>query len=242
MLLPLRKLISHLPPSVQRALRRSLMRVRVWRRRLTSEEYEYHILHQLVRPGDWALDIGANFGVYTARLSELVGPEGRVISMEPVVQTFDALNALVQELPYRNVTLLNVACFDNSCTLPMTIPRSGDGLENLYESALDARGGAGEGGQTALCLPVDALGLPKRIALAKIDTEGAELPVLRGMAKILERDKPVLIVEWNPEIETITGFLSQFGYKVASSSGQTRTPEGYVRQNYLFVAGSPQEV
>lgn len=47
-------------------------------------------------PGDWALDIGANVGHYTKRMSDLAGPEGRVIAFEPVPDTFAVLCANAQ--------------------------------------------------------------------------------------------------------------------------------------------------
>lgn len=228
----LKRLASWLPRRAHRSLRRGYVRWRFRQGSFVSQEYEYHILDQLVRPKDWVLDIGANFGVYTARFSRLVGPEGRVIAMEPVLQTFDILNALVQELPLRNVTLLNVACFEKSCALPLRIPHDAFGAENLYESALDPEAS----GPVALCLSVDALQLPERVAVAKIDVEGAELHVLRGMTATLARDRPILIVEWSPGMEKTVEFLELFGYKVLSTSGKGKDPEGYERLNYVFRA------
>jgi FkbM family methyltransferase len=228
----LKRLASWLPARAHHSLRRYYVRWRFRQGRFSSQEYEYHILDRLVRPKDWVLDIGANFGVYTARFSQLVGPAGRVIAMEPVHQTFDILTALVRELPLRNVTLLNVACFEKSCVLPLRIPPGDFGMENLYESALDPNAT----GPAALCLSVDALQLPERVALAKIDVEGAELQVLRGMTATLARDRPILIVEWSPGMEKLIEFLEQFGYKVLSASGKGKSPEGYEQQNYLFRA------
>jgi FkbM family methyltransferase len=228
----LKRLATWLPVRAQRSLRRAYVRRRFRQGRFKSREREYHILDQLVRPKDWVLDIGANFGVYTARFSQLVGPEGRVIAMEPVPQTFDVLNALVQELPLRNVTLLNVACFEKSSALPLRIPSDGLGSENLYESTLDASAD----GPVALCLSVDSLQLPKRIAVVKIDVEGSELEILRGMRATLARDLPILIVEWMPGIDRIIEYLEPFGYTVSSRSGKGLTPEGFEQQNYVFRA------
>ncbi len=64
----------------------------------------------------------------------------------------------------------------------------------------------------ALALSVDAIGLPHRVALAKIDTEGHELAVLRGMTNLLERDRPVVIVEANSK--DVVGLMTDFGYGV----------------------------
>jgi FkbM family methyltransferase len=226
----LKRLASWLPERAHRSLRRGYVCWRFRQGRFASREYEYHILDQIVRPKDWVLDIGANVGTYTARFSQLVGPEGRVVAIEPVQQTFDILTALVQELPLRNVTLLNVACFDKSCALPLRIPPGDFGMDNLYESTLDA----GAAGPAVLCLTVDALQLPERIAVAKIDVEGAELQVLRGMTATLARDRPILIVEWSPGMEKVVEFLEPFGYSVLHTSGKGKSPGGYEQQNYVL--------
>ena len=57
-----------------------------------DQEPDLKLVQHLVKPGDTVLDVGANFGVYTRVLSQLVGPAGRVISVEPVPQTFSILS------------------------------------------------------------------------------------------------------------------------------------------------------
>jgi len=46
-------------------------------RRLVSKEPEFHRLAEFVKAGDRVLDVGANAGQYTLRLSELVGKGGK---------------------------------------------------------------------------------------------------------------------------------------------------------------------
>jgi hypothetical protein len=55
--------------------------------------------------------------------------------------------------------------------------------------------------------------------LAKIDVEGHELPVLRGMRALLERDHPVLIVETSSQ-ETIE-LLHGLGYATERLPGSS---------------------
>jgi FkbM family methyltransferase len=150
------------------------------------------MLERWVRAGDTVLDVGANIGRYTMKLSALVGPQGRVIAVEPVAETFLLLSENVSRSPHGNVTLLNVAASRGFEVLGMTVPRDASGIENLYQASID---GGSEGGPRVLTAPMDALRLPSRISLAKIDVEGHELAALEGMDRILTEDRPVLIVE-----------------------------------------------
>ncbi len=46
-------------------------------------EPELRELDQLLSPGDVFVDVGANIGLYALKAARLVGPDGRVIAMEP---------------------------------------------------------------------------------------------------------------------------------------------------------------
>jgi FkbM family methyltransferase len=174
--------------------------------RAIENEGEFHRLHQWVQPGDWVLDIGANIGNYAARLSELVGARGRVIAVEPVPQTFELLAANVGRFPLQNVTLLNVAASDRFFTSGMQMPPLDSGGPNPYMAHLTAD----SADIVVVCMPLDAMEIDRPIRLIKVDVEGHELSALRGMRRLLERDRPVLIIEG--QSAEVASFLSGFGY------------------------------
>jgi FkbM family methyltransferase len=211
----MKRLVARFPGSVQHELRRWFFARQISSRRFFTDEKEYGCLPTLLAPGDWVLDIGANVGHYAMRMSELVGPAGRVIAFEPVPDTFALLAANVRRFPHANVTLLNVAVSDGSAAVGMQIPSFAEGLTNYYQAHLSDK----PEGLTVLTLPVDALALPGRVRLAKIDVEGHELPVLRGMRALLERDHPVLIVETSSQ-ETIE-LLHGLGYATERLPGSS---------------------
>ena len=41
------------------------------------------LLMRALRPGDFAIDVGANVGFFTLMMAKLVGPEGKVLAVEP---------------------------------------------------------------------------------------------------------------------------------------------------------------
>lgn len=135
MMSAIKRLASRLPIRYQQELKRLHFANQIRNRSFKtaeSEDREYARLHEWAGPGDWVLDIGANVGNYTARLSEIVGAAGRVLAFEPVPENFELLTANIARFPLRNVTLLNVAVSDQVGLCGMTMPTLETGLQNRY--------------------------------------------------------------------------------------------------------------
>lgn len=201
----LKQMAARLPALWQHALKRHYYAWQIRRGRFRTHEREFDRLGEFVSPGDWAIDVGANVGHYAARLSALVGPAGRVLAIEPVPNTFELLTQNARHFPFANVTLLNIAASDRAAVLGMEVPdvHCGAYLAHVTEKAT---------GLNILAMPLDSLALPGRVRLVKIDAEGHELSVLRGMTGLLERDRPALIVEVSSDKST--KFLVDRGYEV----------------------------
>ena len=96
-----------------------LQPLRVWHHRRVlgsfpdTDEPDLAVVREPVQRGAVTVDLGANFGIYTKVLSDLVGPTGTVISVEPMRQTFDALSRNIRSLGMDNVTCVNVAISDS---------------------------------------------------------------------------------------------------------------------------------
>jgi len=205
--LPLLKhLISRMPASWQWEMKRRFYRRQIQRDSFVTDEPEYAILDSLLSTGDWAIDVGANIGHYTKRMSEIVGEHGRIIAFEPIGDTFSLLAANLQAFRYKNVSLLNAAASDQTGIAGMSIPHFENGMRNYYEASITTNGD----GLQAMTLAIDSLCLPSAVQLVKIDAEGHELNVLRGMTQLLSRDKPVLIIEVSSR--EVDSFLEPLGY------------------------------
>jgi Methyltransferase FkbM domain len=79
-----------------------------------------------------------------------------------------------------------------------------------------------------LCVPLDAIPIPGKVRLVKIDTEGHDLEVLIGMESLLRRDQPMLIVEGSVG-SPLAAWLSGRGYMVDAMTGSyniVATPPG----------------
>lgn len=182
---------------------------------------EFDLLPRYLKPGDWVLDIGANVGYYTLRLSELVGRAGRVFAFEPMSRTVEVLSANTRYAPFDNITILQTAVSDSPGILSFMVDAAPNGLPDYFTARAT---GNGKGDCSIFATTIDSMALPQRVALAKIDTEGAEESVLRGMENLIRRDQPVLIVECQ---ESLAGYLAGFGYRMVPRKG--------VSANLLFL-------
>jgi FkbM family methyltransferase len=157
---------------------------------------ETRFCERLLRPGDVAVDVGANIGLYTLLFSALVGPQGRVHTFEPAPENARRLRVNLLLNDVGNVELREAAVFS----------RSGPVTLNLFEQRLGAWHSLGRPelpdpfapGKTIApsdSLEVQALTLDDyaaaagldRIALLKIDVEGAEPDVIAGATGLLGR-------------------------------------------------------
>jgi len=202
----LKNLAARMPTAWQLEIRRHLYRRQIRRGVFITHEPEYVLLSSFLSEGDWAIDIGANIGHYTKGMSDLVGARGRVIAFEPVADTFALLAANGRNYRYQNVTLLNAAASDKTGITGISVPRLTNGLNNYYEATVVSNGD----GLPVMTLALDSLELPAAVRLVKIDAEGHELSVLKGMRQLIARDKPVLIVEVSSNDVHI--FLAKMGY------------------------------
>lgn len=208
-----RVLAGKLPAWCQQELKRAYFRRQIRRARFRSDEPEFDLLERWIGSGDHVLDIGANVGHYTGRLSRLVGAAGRVFAFEPMPETFELLAANSMVFGARNVTLFNAAASDRTQLLRMTAPKFETELTNYYMACLTP----GDAGVIVLCIAIDGLDLPGPIKFAKIDVEGHELAVLHGMQRVLHRDHPTLMVEG--EAAAVTDYLRSFGYSFEKLDG-----------------------
>jgi len=200
----------------------------------TSSSIEYHLLFrgchepeivnlikQVVRPGNFCLDIGANIGAHTLLMARIAGSTGHVIGLEPHPQIYHRLlqNTCLNRLT--NVKVVNAALADK------------DGTIDLYGFAADAF----EQGISSLLPDHEAktkievrairgatLVREQRIEACdflKIDVEGAELDVLQGARSILHNQRPLILVElfephqqrFGRSCQRIVDFLETYDYE-----------------------------
>jgi FkbM family methyltransferase len=168
-----------------------------------EKEPELRVVKHLVKPGDTVIDIGANVGVYSKILSELVGPNGRVYSIEPFPSTFEVLCYNIKKLHLDNVEPINVAVSDSEAVVTMVLPHDSSGAETHYRASIVTDHGDEGKSETAnvKATTIDAnfLSVSGTISFIKCDVEGHELACIKGAAKFLARSKAAWLIEVSGE-------------------------------------------
>jgi FkbM family methyltransferase len=179
------------------------------------------------------VDVGANYGLYSL-LAALWNPSIRVVAFEPLLPIFEnlkknvALNGLVDRIVCENVALAN-----NSGRATLYLPASeGKDLEStgtLSSNSWQVRKHAQPVQVTAMRFDDYAASHPAHVDIIKIDVEDFEADVLRGMAKVIQRDRPFIVCEILPrnrehKNERTRQVIEDLGY-----TPYWITPSGYIR-------------
>lgn len=205
----IKRIIAMTPDGFQEGLKRIYFKRQIKNGSFITSEPEFNELDKFVNEGDWVIDIGANIGHYTIKLSELAGAKGRVIAFEPIPVTFTHLSENTLHSKYKNITLMNAAVSEKTELASMSIPDFSTGLRNYYEASISSA--TNETDTSVLTLSIDSLQINHRISLIKIDAEDHEPSVFRGAKKLIERDTPIIIVE--TVTDEIRKQLLKLGYK-----------------------------
>jgi FkbM family methyltransferase len=213
-----------------------LRTVRIISRNLLKRKYEPEILFldRFLSPGDTCLHIGASDGRHTVVMSRLVRT-GHIHCFEPSAFTLTVLERAIRFHGIRNVTTHRMAVGDHPGTMNLVTPVKANGhlgrsfafvsatvpeLEHLRETR----------GFTDLHVdPVEVCTVDQfceasaieSVQFIRCDVEGGEIRVLGGARRVLERDRPVLLLEVHPHslkdqvgssAEEVRSLLEDSGY------------------------------
>ena len=159
------------------------------------ERHVIPVFRRFAKPNSTILDIGANFGLYTAIGGRIIREHGRLIAFEGNPHTFEYLQrTMYANKLYHNkrVQLVNALVSD----------QSGTGTLHYRPTELGGASMTGHRAPDIISVDVRALTIDEYLAddvkvdLVKIDVEGYEPHVLKGMERTLARCTNVrLIIE-----------------------------------------------
>lgn len=183
------------------------------------------LLAELVKPGETVVDIGANRGGFTFAAAAAATRKGKVISFEPNPIVADVLRAEIALNAVDNVVVHQCGLSDCKGLLPLTVPNinSGEGsfAGSLYESnstfTVDIHLG-------------DDFLANETPAIIKIDVEGYETKVVRGLSQTIQHCFPMIITEIisqhleraGSSVKELNELMESFGYKAFRLSLQKK--------------------
>lgn len=198
-----------------------LIRENIW------EPFETKYFLEYLKKGNIILDIGANIGYYTLLFSKLVGDKGKVFAFEPDPDNFKMLRKNVDFNHCQNVILVNKAVTNKTGKINLFLDELNKGDHRTYDSH-DGR----------KSIRVDSIRLDdyfkdnhRKINYIKIDTQGSEGMIMKGMTKLLKSCKKIKIIcEFWPmglhksgiQPRKYLNLLKRFGFKLLELSEATK--------------------
>ncbi|MFC7474979.1 FkbM family methyltransferase [Dankookia sp. GCM10030260] len=149
----------------------------------------------VLRPGDLAVDAGANHGLHSYPMAARVGPAGRLLSIEPIPVLADALRAGAVERGLPQLELHQVALSDREGTAEFHWIRNADGYSGLQ--ARDYPFQPDEQKLSVQTVRLEGLleGASQPWRFIKLDLEGGEFRALQGAERALAVSRPVIVFE-----------------------------------------------
>lgn len=185
------------------------------------------LIDRFVKQGDCVIDIGANYGHFTLAASKKAGADGRIIAFEPSPVNFARLAVNCDLNHLQNVTMHSVALSDTPGNMVLSVPRANSGEATLANSKYASD--EVDVYNVDVCVG-DVLLADVQPDYIKIDVEGFEPYVVRGLESLLRKHLPILMTEVVTDHlaragetpQTLNDFLSSIGYEAFSTTLQRR--------------------
>lgn len=165
---------------------------------LGAQPSEEVFLENLPWAGKTVYDVGGYEGIFSLFFARRVGPTGRLITFEPNPANYAAIvaNVALNGFAHVDVRPIAVGAAPGTATLVFPVDETARGslLVDIQDQIKQ------EKHIDAVDVPIESLdnlvagGLP-RPDFVKIDVEGFELDVLRGMAAVVASYRPALYIE-----------------------------------------------
>jgi len=175
--------------------------VRAYKYLFVYDKYEINYIRENLNPGEVAFDIGAHKGAYAYWMRRSVKKSGKIVAIEPQPILYEYLKKMIAICGFTNVTVMDYGVSEKDSEGVITVPgkpgsisqgaRIDDKkiLQNKHKQDLHTI--------NVKIRSVDSIvaetGLKPKVI--KIDVEGHEFSVLKGMAETLTEIRPRIIME-----------------------------------------------
>jgi len=191
-------------------IRESLERKIYFEKKYEEERLDYLIYKIKKKQLNIFIDIGANIGIYSLRIGKNIPNINKVISFEPLLETFHKLKINVIRNNLENkIDIYNYGLSSQSKDLFGILRKEG----NLKHAA---GFNIHEEGKMKIAVKKfdDIYKFNKQKIAIKCDVEGHELEALKGMSELLINNSCFIQIEiWEQNLEELSKYLEKKGYK-----------------------------
>lgn len=162
------------------------------------EPYETKLILRQTKKGDVVIDVGANIGYYTVILADKVGNSGKVYAFEPDKINFEILKKNIEINKFKNVVAINTAVGSREGKIDLYKSKENLGDHKLFQIPLGSAASPFDERDIVKIINLDSYFKNIKVDLMKIDTQGWEPEVIEGAKKIIEKNKPIMFLEYSP--------------------------------------------
>ncbi len=158
------------------------------------EAYETQLLLKNLKAGQTLLDIGANIGYYSLVASKILGEDGKIIAIEPESSNFELLAHNIENNQLSNVEAFNVGLGQTTESIDFFTSPQNRGDHRAFDFDGDRE-------KTSIkIINGDELVKDQPINFIKIDTQGFEYEIIRGLKHTISKNRQGLkmILEFWP--------------------------------------------
>lgn len=170
----------------------------------TYEEEINKLIRISLRPGDVAMDIGANIGLQSIRMSRSIGDAGQVYAFEPLKHLQEKFSANMILNRSDNVRLFPFALSNSESEADFSFNKS-NWNQGTFSIADNNIGRDVQHVFIKVADEIPDIKSLKRLDLIKIDVEGFEYQVLLGLKQTLQKHKPRIIFEYDSNYWSANG-------------------------------------
>jgi FkbM family methyltransferase len=176
------------------------------------------VIRRHLKPGDIAVDVGANIGLHMITMGQSVGKEGQVFAFEPTPNLAKALRHTALLSGLRHAKIVPQLVMDRNG--PHKLYSFGHSPENSIFAVFDADSAHLTSVDVKACTLDHFFPVGSQVDFVKIDVEGAEPLVWAGMQRLIqENPRMKIILEMSPEHFTRSGIDLDAFYEDIRSHG-----------------------
>ena len=203
------------------------------------EPHFQQILRKYINKGDTVFDIGANIGYVSTAMSKLVGKDGKVYAFEAIPITAKAFTENIKLNKCTNIQLIQKALSDTVGKVTFRIPDGGDNhsMASMMWHKSD---------EDTINVEVDTIAIDQdnqlkylRPSFIKIDVEGAEGLVVKGMQELITKSKPVIFIECSKagreEVWKILKGLNYHCFLAHNLSNEISDFDKYIHNDFIWM-------